>query len=194
MTIGNVYFLENGGFIKIGFAKDVAARMRSLSTSMPKAGNLIAAIPGSKKFEHALHVAASSHRERGEWFKDCDEVRRIIDAVISGGPKAIGFTEPPELEAKFDHEMSLTFSSPLAPAFERVNACLEKYMGPHVTDKKRRRQAGGIISRSLTSLERLTAPAISTVFEENPIDQASLLPKAEKIASSLEKRLSMLAA
>lgn len=187
--IGNIYFLESAGFIKIGFAKDVRARLRGLSTSMPKPGTLIAAVPGSKKFESALHAAASAYHQRGEWFRDCDELRSLIDSVVLNGAMAIGFVEPPETPTHFDCEMALTFKSPLGSAFERVNACLDQYLGPHVTDKKQRRRVGKIISRSLDSLEHLTAPAIASAFDESPINHASLLPKAEQIAARLEVRL-----
>lgn len=39
---------------------------------------LLATIPGGRAVESSIHKRLAHLRQRGEWFKDCEELRRAI--------------------------------------------------------------------------------------------------------------------
>ena len=86
-----VYFLSCDRLIKVGRAVDVAKRIGALRVGHPTGVfQLLATIPGGKAEEKAIHTFLASHRVSGEWFSDCDVVRRTIQAIVSGGLHSIG--------------------------------------------------------------------------------------------------------
>lgn len=69
---GFVYVIQNdSGLCKIGRAKDVGKRIRSLSTGSSSELKLIAAWPCDDAAQHEsrLHAEWNEHRVRGEWFR-----------------------------------------------------------------------------------------------------------------------------
>lgn len=83
---GFVYVIQDGsGLCKIGRARDVKNRLRSLSTAASSALTLIASWPCSNaaEYEAILHAAWRDVRVRGEWF-------RIPDDVVTGWKKSSG--------------------------------------------------------------------------------------------------------
>lgn len=85
-----VYFISDGGkSIKIGFSTDVATRFGSIATMSPVALSLIGAVPGTRPQEQALHRELAAFRLNGEWFQDCQDVRRRIDEVLRDGLPAL---------------------------------------------------------------------------------------------------------
>ncbi len=84
-----VYFLEWGGFIKIGSAFDVVARARVIEYGIPfGAVERVAwypVFPCLKRgeawywYESQIHQRFEADRERGEWFKDTPRLRQFID-------------------------------------------------------------------------------------------------------------------
>lgn len=73
-----VYFAECGGQIKIGSSGNVPARMRQLSSTAAAPISLIGAIRGDLRREMAIHKTLTQHRIKGEWYRDCPEVRATI--------------------------------------------------------------------------------------------------------------------
>ncbi|MEZ2132531.1 MULTISPECIES: GIY-YIG nuclease family protein [unclassified Sinorhizobium] len=73
-----VYFITDGEAIKIGKANNPKSRLSGLQTSHHKPLRILALIPGSEETERALHWKFERHRIRGEWFKDCKEIREFI--------------------------------------------------------------------------------------------------------------------
>lgn len=45
---------------------------------------VIAIIDGTRSLEHLLHGLLKEHRLRGEWFRDCDDVRCVIAEAVAG--------------------------------------------------------------------------------------------------------------
>lgn len=65
-----VYVIQARGraAVKIGYAKDIAKRLRQLQTGSPAKLKLIAVIPGDRDVERGLHDRFADHRLHGEWF------------------------------------------------------------------------------------------------------------------------------
>lgn len=87
---GFVYVVQDGsGLCKIGRAKDVEKRIRSLSTGSSSALTLIASWPcedaGAREAD--LHLEWSKERVRGEWF-------RIPENVVNGWRESSGTSMP----------------------------------------------------------------------------------------------------
>lgn len=77
----SVYFIQgvHGGPIKIGFtARDPRKRRKSLQSGSPVVLRLIAAIPGSRELEAALHGQFASSRVYFEWFNPTPELLAVI--------------------------------------------------------------------------------------------------------------------
>lgn len=83
MATGRIYFIqgEAGGPIKIGFATDVAARIRGLQTGHHQKLVCLVHVSGTMDDERLLHRDFAAHRTQGEWFDDCAEIRALIDSV-----------------------------------------------------------------------------------------------------------------
>lgn len=92
-----VYFIQvSSGPIKIGYAsRDVYERLANLQVGNHEEMRLLAVASGTAALERALHKRLARHCVRGEWFRDCDEVRAAI--------AEIGVTAPPP-GAPCEHE------------------------------------------------------------------------------------------
>lgn len=79
---GFVYFVQEGksGSIKIGFAKNVKTRIKSLQTGNSRDLRLLCAIEGDPSLEKSLHKKFSQFLERGEWFKPAVEIFEFVEA------------------------------------------------------------------------------------------------------------------
>lgn len=66
---GEIYFLETGGFIKIGYSMGADVRITQLQTASPYELILIGTIKGSLRNEEQLHSRLRHLRHRGEWFR-----------------------------------------------------------------------------------------------------------------------------
>lgn len=80
MSGGRIYFVqaESGGPIKIGFARDVAARLKSIQTSHPEPLRCLVHIAGTMEEEQLLHKDHARFRLKGEWFKDCEAIQNLV--------------------------------------------------------------------------------------------------------------------
>lgn len=80
-----IYFVQadsdDDGPIKIGYSKNVDARMASLQTSTARPLRLIAVIDGSEDDERAIHARFANAHVRGEWFRPCAELRAYLDSL-----------------------------------------------------------------------------------------------------------------
>ncbi len=77
----SVYFIQDtSGFVKIGYARDVHARLKALQTAVAEHLNLVRVIDGGKKTESWLHrrFAHLRVRHRGEWFSFAPEMLTVI--------------------------------------------------------------------------------------------------------------------
>lgn len=91
----SVYFVLQTNTVKIGFTKDVRARLKGLQTSTSIRLSLLGEVDGDRALERAIHRRLVQHRVVGEWFVDCDEVRHVINDVMKRGVEAVAeFYEP----------------------------------------------------------------------------------------------------
>jgi hypothetical protein len=76
-----VYFAKAGDRIKIGWSRNVGARIAQLQTGNPAPVQLLAAIPGARARERKLHTLFAEHRVSGEWFRDDPELVAYIARI-----------------------------------------------------------------------------------------------------------------
>jgi mRNA-degrading endonuclease YafQ of YafQ-DinJ toxin-antitoxin module len=76
-----VYFVEMNGFIKIGKSRDWQKRMEQFRTGSPFEINVLMVVVGGLDFEAELHAKFMEHHHKGEWFRDCKEIRDFIDGT-----------------------------------------------------------------------------------------------------------------
>lgn len=86
-----VYFVRRhadpDGLIKIGFTRNVAARMQTLSTATPGGVELLASCAGDASVEHRLHRELATDRVDGEWFRPTNDVlAEVAKAKASPDP------------------------------------------------------------------------------------------------------------
>ena len=67
--VAYVYFLECGGFIKIGFATDIARRLQAIQAMNPLDVTLVGRIRATLRVERVLQERFSGVHHRGEWFR-----------------------------------------------------------------------------------------------------------------------------
>ena len=77
-TDGFVYFLDDGDFIKIGWAVDPETRWRDLQTGSARHHQLLGSTPGTLLDERNLHRKFAHLKHRGEWFKKEPELLSFI--------------------------------------------------------------------------------------------------------------------
>lgn len=77
---GWVYYIRMGDLIKIGYAVDVAQRMRAY----PPTAELLAAHPGTELLEKQIHQQFKEHLARGrEWFRPHEDVMGHVASVVA---------------------------------------------------------------------------------------------------------------
>lgn len=75
---GFVYFAKCGDEVKIGYSTDVRKRVESLAIGNAARIEIIGVVAGEPWLEGRTHARLSHLRKRGEWFADCDELRRVL--------------------------------------------------------------------------------------------------------------------
>lgn len=78
-----IYLIKSGEYVKIGFSENINKRLSILQTGNPIKMEIIDYKEGNKIDEGILHSLCKEFRIRGEWFKDCDQVREIFKNYIS---------------------------------------------------------------------------------------------------------------
>lgn len=89
-----IYFVQVGGHIKIGWTTDLQRRMRAY----PPNTQLLAAQPGTRAQEQALHRRFAVHRSHGrEWYPLAPQLLEHIRAVVRehGEPEVVDFGARP---------------------------------------------------------------------------------------------------
>lgn len=75
---GQVYFIEAGNFVKIGYTYSPISRVRRMMTDSPFELRVLHAEFGTLKWERTLHRQFASFRVRGEWFHKSAEILEFI--------------------------------------------------------------------------------------------------------------------
>ncbi len=82
-----VYFIGDGGFVKIGFTANLEKRLKQLQTGHRTPLYVLATIPGgTRNTERLLHEELKQHRGNGEWFKCQNEALQLLAAARAGKP------------------------------------------------------------------------------------------------------------
>lgn len=86
--VRGVYFVGDGGFggyVKIGWSKDIGARLRNLETGRPIGLDYYAVIEDvDREVEAELHKAYAHQRVRGEWFRLEGRLLEVLEPAING--------------------------------------------------------------------------------------------------------------
>jgi hypothetical protein len=84
--VTHIYFVQRGdGPIKIGITKNLAGRLAALGTASHEPLHLLASVPGNSNAERHFHSTLAKYRIKGEWFRPCAEVLRLIEQVRNIG-------------------------------------------------------------------------------------------------------------
>jgi hypothetical protein len=76
---GVIYYLQNGDRIKVGYASNLAQRMRTY----PPNAEILAVHPGTLADEQRIHAELSAHRAAGrEWYHPSPILLEYIAAVV----------------------------------------------------------------------------------------------------------------
>lgn len=80
---GFIYFaqLESGGPIKLGFSNNPERRITYFP--LPEPLVILAKTPGFRVQEKRLHRQIEAYRHRGEWYRDCEEIRAFMAETIA---------------------------------------------------------------------------------------------------------------
>lgn len=78
-----VYFAQAGERIKIGWSRNVAARITKLQTGNPEPIRLLATTPGGRSLETQLHERFADVRLTGEWFAASPALLAYVQAIRS---------------------------------------------------------------------------------------------------------------
>lgn len=87
---GFVYYIRIDDLIKIGYARDIAQRMRAY----PPSAELLAAHPGTEQLEREIHCDMKAFLRRGrEWFEPHERVMERVAEVRMrfGDPSAMAY-------------------------------------------------------------------------------------------------------
>jgi Meiotically up-regulated gene 113 len=82
---GGIYFAGFGCYIKIGWSKNVAARIRRLQTGAPEKIELYFIIRDRRDRERDLHRKFARQRLNGEWFRRGGALADFVERVLAGG-------------------------------------------------------------------------------------------------------------
>lgn len=91
---GWVYYVETGGYIKIGWTSDLQARMRAY----PPSFRLLAVEPGEQALEARRHRQFAVHRTHGrEWYPLAAVLTQHVDRILAehGEPPKVDFAGRP---------------------------------------------------------------------------------------------------
>lgn len=80
-TGSRVYFAQAGDRIKIGWSRNVAARIAKLQTGNPEPIILLATRPGGRSLEQELHDRFAEARLTGEWFSSSPDLLTYVRSL-----------------------------------------------------------------------------------------------------------------
>lgn len=80
---GTIYFIrgQSAGLIKIGIAKSVEKRLKTLQSGSPVLLVVLATMPGTGLTERELHHRFAHLRRHGEWFEPGDDLLAFIAEI-----------------------------------------------------------------------------------------------------------------
>ena len=82
-----IYFIRSGQYIKIGVSARPWERLAEFQTANPEPLEMLAIGPGDYGFESELHRRFGEHRGVGEWFRDSERIRAVVDFMRQTFPE-----------------------------------------------------------------------------------------------------------
>lgn len=83
---GSIYYLRIGDRIKVGYATDLAQRLRTY----PPSSIVVAVHPGTLDDEKRLHARLALHRADGrEWYHATDDMRLQLETLLAQHPGSL---------------------------------------------------------------------------------------------------------
>lgn len=98
--MSHVYFIQSHdpvGHIKIGHSCRPSSRLLAVGIWSPFELSLLATIPATEAHERRFHARFQAHHTRGEWFRDCAEIRECIESIEAGRFDLEGLPDPVDL-------------------------------------------------------------------------------------------------
>lgn len=109
-----VYFAAAAGRIKIGTtSRGVTVRLVSINSHLAEPLVLLGDIEGGVPLERAIQKHLRQFKIKGEWYRDCDEIRRSITNIIRCGPSIVGYAGPLTTRASIEARPRLPRDPPL---------------------------------------------------------------------------------
>lgn len=188
----SIYFVSEKGNqsapIKIGTARFVGERLRSLQTSHHAELEILAVRPGGANEERSLHSKLSADRLRGEWFRRTAAVMAEVSASV--GAETISLTnglavEADVLEARrlvlaiVDQMLGLSIWDRLSEAAELCRDCVSLSVGRLKTFYYEE-------ARSVSTGELATLAAVSAMISEQTAAAVDL-KYMPQVAAALEE-------
>lgn len=207
MTNSSVYFIAAAGHIKIGTTTDLLRRFKALQSANPESLSVLAAIPGDRAVEAALHDALIAHRVRLEWFKDCAEVRQAMNAAVHerGGqllPDPLTYTTPLYLPppAPPAPKEFLTVTGPVGcPLVDTIAVVSERFTSlinaPEVQGAERDdrfRSALQVVKKALFKFGKVSDEATLRVVDRNMFGFEKLCARSTKLIDQAENAFAYL--
>lgn len=81
---GFIYYFKSRNMVKIGFAVDVALRLRTIQGMSPVPVLCLGFHSGSLKDEGAIHRKFAKYRKHGEWFEYGDDIKKFVKEKTGG--------------------------------------------------------------------------------------------------------------
>ncbi len=207
MINSSVYFIAAAGHIKIGTTTDLLRRFKALQSANPESLTVLAAIPGDRAVEAALHESLMAYRVRLEWFKDCAEVREAMNAALSerGGqflPDPLTYTTPtysppPEPPAPKD---ILAIVGPVGcPLVDTITVVSDRFTrllnAPEIQGAEkddRFRSALQVVKKALFRFGEITDEATLRVVDRNMFGIEKLCIRSTKLIEQAENAFAYL--
>ena len=82
-----IYFIRSGQYVKIGVSANPWQRLAEFQTANPEPLEMLAVGPGDYGFESELHRLFGEHRGVGEWFRDNERIRAVVDFMRATFPE-----------------------------------------------------------------------------------------------------------
>jgi len=115
---GKVYFVSAPGRVKVGYTRKPELRLAQLRAVDMEELSVVAIIDGTRPLEAKIQKILKHLNIRGEWFRDCPELRAIIDDAVAG---RIEDESKHHFEARAERTASpQSHSDGLAPVFSAL--------------------------------------------------------------------------
>jgi hypothetical protein len=168
---GKVYFISAPGRIKVGHTRKPEERLAQLRAVDMEPLTTIAVIDGSRKLERAIHDRIRPYAIRGEWFRDCSEVREAINDAIAGLFSIDEEPSPAVDPLPSDHSPSVSIDEQTVNAAVRRCYSLSDEVLVRIALSPRA-DISGIVAEMTDIATRIIAPSLGAARTLRNVDRA----------------------